>query len=145
MQKIFSIESPRGHYAADACLIACIDDRFTTAIDALRTHLGLTHADVVRFTGGAKTIAAPPVESDRDALLRQIEIAVRLHKTQKVILTTHEDCGAAGGSVVFGNNPDTERDAHKQWLDKAAGCVKEKFPTLQIMRIYLTFEGAEQP
>ena len=44
---------------------------------------------------------------DISSVLKQIELAVRLHKIRKVILINHEDCGAygPGRNVRASTNP----------------------------------------
>ena len=42
-------------------------------------------------------------EATREFFLEQVSISLKLHNCQAVILTMHMDCGAYGGSSVFGD------------------------------------------
>lgn len=56
------------------------------------------------MAGGAKSLASPEHEADREFLLAQVEKSIRLHGTDRVILMLHSDCGAYGGlHKIFGD------------------------------------------
>lgn len=59
----------------------------------------------IRVAGGAKCLATPDPESERDFVLEQIPKSIRLHGTDRVVLMVHSDCGAYGGLAAFGGKP----------------------------------------
>lgn len=66
-------------------------------------------ADPLKIAGGAKIFASPADESERQFALSQVQTSMRLHRTQRVMLMAHRDCGAYGGLQDFAG--DEERDA----------------------------------
>jgi hypothetical protein len=49
------------------------------------------HPDPIKIAGGAKCLASPEPESDREFVLDQIRKSMRLHETKRVILMVHSD------------------------------------------------------
>jgi carbonic anhydrase len=106
MEKVVAFESQKEHYTADACVVWCFDDRFYKLLKAFGKQEGFKNIDLVKVAGGAKALAggATPTgepSPERDFLLNQIKTSIRLHNTKRVVLMTHRDCGAYGGSKSF--------------------------------------------
>ena len=57
----------------------------------------MVNSDPIKIAGGAKVLASPEREADREFVLDQIRKSMRLHGTRRVILMVHSDCGAYGG------------------------------------------------
>lgn len=125
MQKIIDIQIQKERYIAAACIVWCFDDRFTPTLDAFIKEKGFEHCDVVRVAGGSKSLASPENESERVFILKQIEISLRLHQAQRIILMNHSDCGAYGGLKSFGGDESTEKIAHIAELGKAKEFLKK--------------------
>jgi hypothetical protein len=70
-------------------------------------------------------------EEDKTTLLKNIEISIKLHNSQKLILLNHIDCGAYGGSKIFKSHEE-EITFHKKELKQAKIIAQEKFPLLGI-------------
>lgn len=83
-------------------------------------------ADVVAAAGATKNIVDPKNSSDREFIIRQIEISKRLHNINTVILMNHTDCGAYG---------DVPRSKHVDDLASAAESVRSAFPGLAVRRV----------
>jgi hypothetical protein len=67
--------------------------------------LGVSNSDPIRIAGGAKCLASPEHQHEREFVLEQIRTSIRLHETKLVILVLHSDCGAYGGLIDrFGGN-----------------------------------------
>lgn len=129
----------RDHYTADACIIWCFDNRFWPAFQEFIKEQGYKNFDPVFCAGGAKNLGDPADPRDRDFVLKQIELSIKLHHTEKVVLMTHEDCGAFGGSKSFGNNFEKELARHKVVLTDAEQVVREKFFGLAVEKDIATF------
>ncbi len=99
MKKILNIESPRDHYLSKATVIWCFDDRFSEALEKFLAMTPEYQFDVVKIAGGVKQISSPENESDRDFILRQVAASIKLHKSEKVVLMAHTECGAYGGKI----------------------------------------------
>jgi carbonic anhydrase len=84
-------------------------------------------------TGGFDRVAIAGGVHDVFYVLRQVEIAVRLHQIKKVILVNHEDCGA------YGIEGDYAR--HQQDLAQASRKISALFPKLDVETYYLHLDG----
>ncbi|MDE1970303.1 MAG: hypothetical protein KGI50_01870 [Patescibacteria group bacterium] len=139
---IFKEESDLEHYDASAFALRCFDNRFWIVFKHLiKGDETLDHIDLESTAGGAKVLASPEVESDREALLREIEKSVRLHHTPKVMLFNHIDCGAYGGSTRFNGNRDEELTFHVEELKRARAIVQERFPNLVVETYFIDEHG----
>jgi len=122
---ILSTQSSKEHYAAKACIVWCFDNRFRNALFEFAKSQNLEPYDLVMVAGGAKSLASPNNESDRDYVLSQIETSLKLHRAGKIVLMTHSDCGAYGGLKSFGNDPKTEFEKHGTELSAAQNIVQK--------------------
>lgn len=118
MKKITDFDSKKEHYRAQACVVWCLDDRFSKALNEFVKNQGWQNYDLIKLAGGAKNLASPEKEADRDFVLRQIECSLRLHHTKEIVLMNHLDCGAYGGSKNF-ESEQTEKDFLIADLQKA--------------------------
>src|SRR5205085_9727642 len=94
MQKVFHFDSPRERYHCDAAIVWCFDNRFELGFRKFLKRVGVANSDPIKIAGGAKSLASPEHESDREFVLEQIRKSIRLHGTRRVILMLHSDCGA---------------------------------------------------
>jgi carbonic anhydrase len=142
MKKIFHFDSPREPYRADAVVVWCFDHRFHLAFAKYLQRSGVLNTDIVKVAGGAKSLASPARETDREFILGQIRTSIRLHRTQRVILMTHSDCGAYGG-LAGGFDGDAAKEAgyHEAELRRAAECVQEAVPSIDVGCYFVDFEG----
>jgi hypothetical protein len=121
MQKLFHFDCPREVYQADACIISCFDARFDLAMRKfLKRHAILTY-DQIKIPGSAKALATPDVEADRDFVLRMVRVSMRLHRSARVWMFAHSDCGAYPGSPVGTQTADLQAAAQvlQRWYEKA--------------------------
>jgi carbonic anhydrase len=91
--------------------------------------------------GGAKCLASPSEDPDRDFVLKQIRISIALHQTRRVVLMLHSDCGAYGGLAAFGGDPQVEAEKQAEELRRAATALRQVFPELQVECCFVDFEG----
>ena len=141
MHKAFHFDSPRERYTCDAAIVWCFDNRFELALRKLVKHLALAYYDPIRIAGGTKCLASPEQESEREFVLNQIRISMRLHQTSTVILMLHSDCGAYGGLAAFDNDREREVENHRQELNRAAALVKAGIPELEVKAYFVDFQG----
>lgn len=119
-------------HKAKALLIHCIDFRFIKAIkDWLDSEGFLGATDEVSLAGVAQILVSPKQESDREFILRQIDIAKRLHDIDEIILMNHTDCGAYGGRDAFTNEL-VEEEKHELDMREARAFVLSRFPSLKV-------------
>lgn len=70
---------------------------------------------------------------DLYAILKQIEISVKLHKIKKIVLINHEDCGA------YGKEGTPQR--HAEDLKNAKSKIKQLYPDIEVETYYLHLDG----
>ncbi|HEX2328473.1 MAG TPA: carbonic anhydrase [Candidatus Angelobacter sp.] len=141
MRKIFHFNSPRERYKSDAAVVWCYDHRFSLVFTKLLKKLGVDNHDPIRVAGGAKVLASPSNEADREFVLEQIQISRRLHDTDDVILMLHSDCGAYGGLAAFENDTAREAEHHRQEMHRAAEYLKSKMPDIKVKAYFVDFDG----
>jgi carbonic anhydrase len=146
MKKLFHFDSPREKYECDAAIVWCFDNRFELGFQKFLKRIGVQHSDPIKIAGGAKTLASPERESDREFVLDQIRKSIRLHGTKRVILMVHSDCGAYGGLAQgFGGDTRAEIAHHKVELEKAAAFLEQAIPGIQVDAYFVDFEGVWAP
>src|SRR5579885_1560760 len=141
MKKVFHFEAQRSNYECDAAVVCCFDNRFRLAFNKFLKRCGIENPDVIRVAGGAKCLASPEPESQREFVTGQIRTSIRLHKTKRVILMVHSDCGGYGGLARFDGDALREREHHREELERAAEYLRERFPDLQVGTYFVDFEG----
>ncbi len=145
MKKLFHFDAPREAYHCDAAVIWCFDNRFDMVFRKFLRRIGVVHADAIKIAGGAKCLASPEHETDREFVLGQIRESMRLHGTTRVVLMLHSDCGAYGGLAGFGGDPRAEAEHHTLELRRAAASLLNAIPGLKVEGYFADFEGIWQP
>jgi hypothetical protein len=142
MKKVFHFDAPRGKYQCDAAIIWCFDNRFQLGFAKFLKRRGISNSDPIKIAGGAKCLASPEHDTDREFVLEQIRKSMHLHGTKLVILMLHSDCGAYGGLLGgFGGNARLEAAHHEEELQRAAQCLQESIPGLEVQTYFVDFEG----
>jgi hypothetical protein len=142
MQKVFHFDAPREKYLCDAAIVWCFDNRFQLGLAKYLKRLGVVNSDPIKIAGGAKCLASPEHETDREFVLDQIQKSIRLHGTKLVILMVHSDCGAYGGLAGgFGGDTRAEAQHHEQELQRAADCLRKALPGIEVRGYFVDFEG----
>src|SRR5260370_35041806 len=132
MHKAFHFDSPRQRYRCDAAIVWCFDNRFEVVLRRLVKRLGLSYYDPIRIAGGTKCLASPDHDRDREFVLEQIRISMRLHATETVILMLHSDCGAYGGTCALLAGTPLEAEHQPPKLHPAAPILQTKIPRLDV-------------
>jgi carbonic anhydrase len=145
MKKVFHFGAPREQYVCDAAVVWCFDNRFEVGFAKFLKRLGIINVDPIKIAGGAKSLASPAKDSDREFVIAQIEASIRLHATRLVILMVHSDCGAYGGLAAFNNDGNREAKHHEEELRRAVRCVNERVPELAVDAYFVDFEGVWKP
>ena len=139
MEPSVKFDSPKEHYIADACVVWCFDDRFYKLLKAFGKQEKFGHIDLVKVAGGAKALAGD-ASPERDFLLGQIATSVRLHRTKRVILMLHRDCGGYGGSKSFADAEAEKKELIDQ-LHQAQDFVKQQLANLTVDAYFADFDG----
>lgn len=142
VQKVFHFDSPRDRYRCDAAIVSCFDSRFQHAFTKYLEQIGILYPDLIKIAGGAKSLASPERESDREFLIDQIRKSVELHQTERVILTLHSDCGAYGGlGGAFNGDEGLEVRCQAEEMRRAAVCLRTAVPGITVEGYFANFEG----
>jgi hypothetical protein len=142
MKKVFHFDAPRDKYHCDAAIVWCFDNRFELGFRKFLKRVGVVNSDPIKIAGGAKCLASPEHESDRQFVLEQLRKSIRLHGTRRIILMLHSDCGAYGGLAGgFDGDPRRERVNHRAELERAAAYLATTIPGIEIETYFVDFEG----
>lgn len=141
MDKIFHFDAEPAPYAADAAVLTCFDQRIRTTVNKFLQRQGILRPDMVVIAGGAKTLASPRNDFERDFILEQMRMSILLHKTQRAYLICHSDCATYGGLAAFQNDRAVEAEHHWQELQRAKALLQERFPELTVECFFVNFEG----
>ncbi len=141
MEKVFHFDAPREKYQCDAAVVWCFDNRFDLGFRKFLKRAGILVTDPIKVAGGAKCLASPEHETDREFVLDQIRKSIRLHRTRRVILMLHSDCGAYGGLEAFKHDARAEAEHHEQELHLAARNLRKALPEIEVAAYFVDFEG----
>lgn len=141
MKKVFHFDSPPDQYVADAAVLCCFDERIRLAVRKFLDKREIKRPDMVVIAGGAKTLASPRNDFERDFILEQFRLSIQLHKTTKAYLMSHSDCATYGGLAAFGNEREVESKHHQAELKRAAEILRTKFPDLSVECFFVSFDG----
>lgn len=131
-------------HEAAAVVHGCMDFRFMSGIlDAIFETFGLRWGDYdpVLLAGGAKNISSPDEEGEQKVVLKSIRIAVEKHYAGRIVLLTHQNCGAYELAGHTFTNPDEERAFHEKELRLAGDIMFRHFPQAQIQLGYVYVDG----
>ncbi len=142
MRKVFHFDSSREKYHCDAAVVSCFDNRFQLGFTKFLKRRGNLNSDPIKIAGGAKCLASPEHEYDREFVLEQIRKSIRLHGTKLVILMVHSDCGAYGGLAGgFAGDARVEAQHHEEELRRAAECLRQAISGVEVQAYFVDFEG----
>ena len=142
MEKVFHFDSPRERYQCDAAIVWCFDNRFELGFRKFLKRLGVVFSDPIKVAGGAKCLASPDNEAEREFVVEQIRKSIRLHDTRRVILMVHSDCGAYGGlEGAFKGDVAAEAEHHRVELHRAAANLQKVLPGIEVQGYFVDFEG----
>jgi carbonic anhydrase len=141
MEKVFHFESQPEPYVADAAVLCCFDQRIRLAVHKFLRRREISRPDMIVVAGGAKTLASPRNDFERDFILEQVRMSILLHRTKRIFLMSHSDCATYGGLAAFDGSQEREALHHKTELKHAAELVRANFPEIEVECFFVTFEG----
>src|SRR5215469_16318606 len=108
MEKVFHFASDPQAYTADAAVLTCFDQRIRTTVNKFLQKRGILRPDMIVIAGGAKTLASPRNDFERDFILEQMRMSILLHKTTIAYIMCHSDCATYGGLAAYDGDRDVE-------------------------------------
>jgi hypothetical protein len=141
MRKVFHFDSPADPYLADAAVLCCFDQRIGTAVRKFLKKQSIARADMIVVAGGAKTLASPRNHFEQDFILEQVRMSILLHRTKRVMVTSHSDCATYGGLAHFKGDREVEACHHRSELLRAQELLTSTFPNISVEAYFVTFDG----
>lgn len=141
MRKVFHFDSSADAYTADAAVLCCFDHRINLAVRKFLQRKAIMHPDMIVVAGGAKMLASPNNDFERDFIVEQIRLSIRLHTCPRVILMSHSDCAMYGGLARFQQDWQAEVAYHKGELERAADVIRAEFPDVKVEIYFVAFDG----
>lgn len=129
-------------HKAKNCIITCIDFRLQGAYaNFIKSRNLLGESDIISLAGCSRDLVKPLENWHKESLLRQIELSVKLHNPDNIILLDHQDCGGytQDNTIPQGLAIDEDKTAHVGWGGMAKNILVEKFPekTIQVYFVHL--------
>ncbi len=141
MKKIFHFDSSPDAYTADAAVVCCFDERIRLVTAKFLKSKGILRPDMIIVAGGAKTLASPRNDFERDFILEQIRLSIHLHKATRVLVMSHSDCATYGGLKAFDGDAQVEAAHHKQELLRVVQLLNSRFPDVAVEPYFIKFDG----
>jgi hypothetical protein len=141
MRKVFHFNSAAEPYVADAAVLCCFDHRISLVTRKFLRKQGIDRPDMIIVAGGAKTLASPRNDFERDFILEQVRMSIQLHRTPRVFLMSHSDCATYGGVAAFAGDRGREAAHHRDELRRGAALLREQFPCLSVECFFVSFDG----
>jgi len=141
MDKIFHFDASPDPYIADAAVLCCFDERIRQTVAKFLKRRGILRPDMIVVAGGAKTLASPRNDFERDFILEQLRMSILLHSTRQVFLLSHSDCATYGGLAAFDGDRARESAHHGTELERARELVLGRFPEIRVHGFFVNFEG----
>lgn len=131
-------------HKAKAVILTCMDFRFQKMIQKWlqeNNYLGTT--DEIIVAGATRDIVKPLNNSHKEYLLRQLELSVKLHDPDEIILLDHQDCGgyAQDQTIPLGLDYETDKESHKATSKIAKDIISSLYPNKTIRTLYINFDG----
>lgn len=124
-----------GHQCKNVVVI-CMDFRFRQDLQNLLGRAGFSDFDLIALPGASKAIID---DESRNIVFGAIDISAEKHHAKRIIVVDHIDCGAYGGSGKFAGESE-EKEFHAEQLKKAKEILKEKYPLLEVVTLYLDWD-----
>src|SRR5579859_1959175 len=140
MRKLFNFHSSAQPYTADAVVVCCFDARIRLAASEFLHRCGIVNPDMVVVAGGSLALSSPRTDFDRPFVMKQVQLAIRLHRANRIILMSHSDCATYGGLAAFNGDCARETAHHSSELCGASAVIRTAYPGLAVERIFLTFD-----
>ena len=124
---------------AHAFVLACIDPRFTKMLADYLIHDKKLKDDYDLFALAGAELGANDKKGWRKALFEHIDIAIKLHKINEILVFSHLDCGAY--KTFKDMESDDDPHTHLVELDRLRKILKKKYPHLSYKGYLMDTKG----
>ena len=132
-----------------AVAIACIDHRFSAGDGdrkAIKRVLGTEDVEFIQIAGGAGCFASidGSVQASTHAKVA-LDVAVGKHHAQKILLTTHTECGAYALAGFTFIDFVKEMEFQTEELLKAKEAVQAIYPEKEVLAGFMLIDESDEP
>jgi carbonic anhydrase len=137
---------PQAHAAGktEALLLSCMDFRLMDDIERYMTSRGLRDKyDHIILAGASLGAITDKFPAWNKTFWEHLDIAIKLHNINTVIVLDHRDCGAY--KVILGpehaKDKNIERNTHAEQLNKLKTQIAKKHSNLKIETLLMSLDG----
>jgi carbonic anhydrase len=131
-------------HKAKAVVLLCIDFRFQkTTQDWLFKNGYHDKTDQIVVAGASRDLTNPIDDAHKKALLRQLQLSIKLHDPDEIIIIDHQDCGgyAQDNTIPPGLPFEEDKKLHSEFAQKAKEILQKEFPSKTLKTFYATLHG----
>lgn len=131
-------------HKAKACVLMCMDFRLQKTTQKWLEDRGyLGNCDEVIVAGASRDLVRPLEDFHKKALLRQIELSVKLHDPDEIVVIDHQDCGgyAQDNTIASGIEKHEDKKSHFEFAKEAKELLEKTFPGKKIVTVYAPLSG----
>jgi carbonic anhydrase len=146
---LFMAAAPRAQASgkAKALMLSCMDYRLVDDLVKFMEAEGLRDEyDHVVLAGASLGAVSDKFKDWHDTFWQHLDVAIKLHHIEEVIVIDHRDCGAyklaLGAEAVA--TPELETEAHTKAIAEFAAQVKAKHDTLSIKAYLMALDGTTE-
>jgi hypothetical protein len=132
LRKLVDHVSKQEPYTNRAAILGCPDRRFRGWRRKLERLRGIEMSDPILIPGGAKALAIPTHPRDVQFILEGVEL-LRSHGFSSLFCMAHNQCAAC--------DQRTDRAFYEAMLLRAGNILRDRFPTLEVIPIFVDFDG----
>ncbi len=130
-------------HKAKAVAILCMDFRFQEKIQNwLKDNGYLGHTDEISIAGASRDFITPVEDWHKDYVNLQLELSVKLHDPDEILIFDHQDCGgyAQDDTIPSGLDYEEDKKRHIEYATKVKELLEQKYPNKTIKMMYVPFD-----
>lgn len=131
-------------HKAKALLITCIDFRFhqfNKELYSKKEYLGKT--DLLSVAGASRDFIYPLDPTHGEYVWRQLDLSIKLHDPEEIIICDHEECGAYAqdGMIPIKLTVKEDRAEHIKILKKLKPRLQKRYPNKTFIFLFAYLSG----
>jgi hypothetical protein len=98
----------------------------------IKDTFGLKDFDCLLLAGGSMNLASPKKPGRHETVIDDIDLAVKAHGVEHLILLNHQNCGAYASVGKSFSKSKEEHGFHKNELIVSGKLIASKFPNIKV-------------